>query len=197
MLVAIAGHWIGNMPVEVLNLGEKRCVELLFTNGKSHLLRNVIGKIIHHQSSSNDLEMLQSLLREWQNREGHALAVTSKWHELYVVNVIFWGYSVLIGHLSEIWRREVFCMKLDDDGSIIYQIWSLANYSIWLHADQKISSTSNIWYRQSRITHWSCDETRWNWWAVPASQLSWWVVENHDNWRNSTVARIILQDFRL
>jgi len=117
MLVAIAGHWIGNMPVEVLNLGEKRCVELLFTNGKSHLLRNVIGKIIHHQSSSNDLEMLQSLLREWQNREGHALAVTSKWHELYVVNVIFWGYSVLIGHLN---------MK---EGGILYEArWWWFNY---------------------------------------------------------------------
>jgi len=35
-----------NMPVEVLNLGEKRYVESLFTNGKPHLLRNVIDKII-------------------------------------------------------------------------------------------------------------------------------------------------------
>ena len=37
---------MGNMPVEVLNLGEKRCVESLFTNGKTHLLRKVIDKII-------------------------------------------------------------------------------------------------------------------------------------------------------
>jgi len=37
---------IENMPVEVLDLGEKYYVELLFTNGKSHLLRNVIDKIV-------------------------------------------------------------------------------------------------------------------------------------------------------
>jgi len=36
-----------------VNLGEKRYVESLFTNGKSHLLRNVINKIIYHQSSRN------------------------------------------------------------------------------------------------------------------------------------------------
>jgi len=40
--VVIVGHEMGNMLVEILNLGEKRCVELLFTNGKSYLLRNVI-----------------------------------------------------------------------------------------------------------------------------------------------------------
>ena len=34
----------------------------LFMNGKSHLLRNVIDKIICHQGSSNDLERLQPLL---------------------------------------------------------------------------------------------------------------------------------------
>jgi len=37
---------MGNMPMEILDLGEKRCVELLFTNGKTHLFRNVIDKII-------------------------------------------------------------------------------------------------------------------------------------------------------
>ena len=46
MSVTIVGNQIGNMPVEVLNLGEKRYVGSLFTNGKSHLLRNVINKII-------------------------------------------------------------------------------------------------------------------------------------------------------
>ena len=37
---------MGNMPVEVPNLGKKRYVGSLFTNGKSHLLRNVVNKII-------------------------------------------------------------------------------------------------------------------------------------------------------
>jgi len=37
---------MGNMPVEVLDLGEKRYVQSLFTNGKTHLLRNVSDKII-------------------------------------------------------------------------------------------------------------------------------------------------------
>ena len=47
-----------NMPVEVLNLGEKSYVESLFTNGKSHLLRDMINKIIYHQRSNNGLKML-------------------------------------------------------------------------------------------------------------------------------------------
>ena len=46
MSVALVGHQMGNMPVEILNLGEKRYVESLFTNGKSHLVRNVVDKII-------------------------------------------------------------------------------------------------------------------------------------------------------
>ena len=45
-------------------------------NGKSDLLRNVIDKIIYHQSSSNDLKGLQLLHRERQNKEQHTLAVT-------------------------------------------------------------------------------------------------------------------------
>jgi len=36
---------MGNMLVEILNLGEKKYVESLVTNGKTHLLRNVIDKI--------------------------------------------------------------------------------------------------------------------------------------------------------
>jgi len=35
-----------NMPREVLNLGEKRYVESLFTNGKSHLRNDRIKKIL-------------------------------------------------------------------------------------------------------------------------------------------------------
>ena len=46
MSVAIAGHRMGNMPMEMLDLGEKKYVESLFTDGKSHLLTNVIDKII-------------------------------------------------------------------------------------------------------------------------------------------------------
>jgi len=42
MSVAMVGHQMGNMPVEVLNLGQKRYVGSLFANEKSHLLRNVI-----------------------------------------------------------------------------------------------------------------------------------------------------------
>ena len=63
MSVTMTSHIVGNMPMEVPNLGEKRYVESLFTNGKSHLLRNVIDKIICHQRSNNDLERLQLLLR--------------------------------------------------------------------------------------------------------------------------------------
>jgi len=37
---------MGNMPVEVLDLREKRYVESLFTNEKTHLLRNVSNNII-------------------------------------------------------------------------------------------------------------------------------------------------------
>jgi len=33
---------VENVPVKVLNLGEMRYLELLFMNGRSHLLRNVI-----------------------------------------------------------------------------------------------------------------------------------------------------------
>ena len=64
MSVAIVGHEMGNMHMEVLNLGEKRYVKSLFTNEKSHLLRNVINQIIHRQSSNNDLKILQQLFRE-------------------------------------------------------------------------------------------------------------------------------------
>jgi len=64
MSVAVVGHQIGNMPMQVLNLGEKRC-ELLFTNGKSYLVRNVIDQIIYHQCSNNDLKRrLQPMLQE-------------------------------------------------------------------------------------------------------------------------------------
>jgi len=49
------------MPVKVLNLGEKRHVESLFTNGKSsHLLRDVIDSIIYHQSTKNRLKGFSS-----------------------------------------------------------------------------------------------------------------------------------------
>ena len=57
------------MPREVLNLGEKRYVESLFTNGKSHL----------------------------RNDTDHPFS-------------------------NGICRREVLCMKLDDNGSIVYQL---------------------------------------------------------------------------
>ena len=63
MSVIVVGHKMGNMPVEVLNLGEKIYVASLLTNGKSYLLRNVIDQIISHQGSNNDLEMLQQLLQ--------------------------------------------------------------------------------------------------------------------------------------
>jgi len=43
MSVATVCHQAGNMRVEVLNLEKKRYVESLFTNGKTHLLRNVIN----------------------------------------------------------------------------------------------------------------------------------------------------------
>jgi len=35
MSVVVVGHKMGNMPVEVLNLGEKIYVASLLTNGKS------------------------------------------------------------------------------------------------------------------------------------------------------------------
>jgi len=62
--VAVFGHGMGNILVEILNLGEKRCVESLFTNGKSYLLRNVIDKIIYHQSNNNGLKRPQPMLEE-------------------------------------------------------------------------------------------------------------------------------------
>jgi len=37
---------MGNMPVEILDLRQKIYVESSFRNGKTHLLRNVIDKII-------------------------------------------------------------------------------------------------------------------------------------------------------
>ena len=46
MSVAIVGHWMGNMPVEVLNLKVKIYLQSFFTNGKIHLFRNVINNII-------------------------------------------------------------------------------------------------------------------------------------------------------
>ena len=46
MSVAKFGHQMGNIPVEVLNLGQKIYVESLFINGKTHLLRNMIDKIM-------------------------------------------------------------------------------------------------------------------------------------------------------
>ena len=44
--VAIVGYRMGNIPMQVLNLGEKRYEESLFISGKSDLLRNVIDKFI-------------------------------------------------------------------------------------------------------------------------------------------------------
>ena len=64
MSVVIIGHQMGNTPVEVLDLGEKRYVESSFTIAKTHLLRNVIDKIVYHQCSNNDLRRHQLLLRE-------------------------------------------------------------------------------------------------------------------------------------
>jgi len=58
MSVTMVGHEMGNMPVEVLNLGEKRYVESLSANGKTHLLRNVTDEIIYHQCGNNDLSRL-------------------------------------------------------------------------------------------------------------------------------------------
>jgi len=37
---------MGNMLVEILNLGEKKYVESFITNGKTHPSRNVMNKII-------------------------------------------------------------------------------------------------------------------------------------------------------
>jgi len=56
----------GNVPVEILNLGENKYVESSFINEKTHLLRNVIDKLIKHSSSSNDLRRLQLLLKKDQ-----------------------------------------------------------------------------------------------------------------------------------
>ena len=47
------------MPVKILNLGEKGCVELLFTHGKSHLLWNEIDNVIYHQRGNNGLKTRQ------------------------------------------------------------------------------------------------------------------------------------------
>ena len=44
--------------------GRQRICGIIVTNGKSHLLRNVINKVIHHQRSNNDLKRLQLFLRE-------------------------------------------------------------------------------------------------------------------------------------
>ena len=63
MSVTVVGHLTGIMPVEVLNLGDKIYVASLFTNGKSHLLRNAIYQIICHQGGNNDLGRLQPLLQ--------------------------------------------------------------------------------------------------------------------------------------
>jgi len=46
MRVTIVSHRMRNMPREVLNLGEKRYVESLFTNGKSHLRNDRIKKSV-------------------------------------------------------------------------------------------------------------------------------------------------------
>ena len=51
-------------------------MELLFKNEKSHLLRNVIDKIIYHQRGNNGLSRLQLLLHKQYNTEEHTLAVT-------------------------------------------------------------------------------------------------------------------------
>jgi len=64
MSVTVVGYRMGIMPVEVLNLGYNIYVASLFTNGKSHLLRNVIYQIICHQGSNNDSERLQPLFQE-------------------------------------------------------------------------------------------------------------------------------------
>jgi len=46
MSVAMVGHWMGNLPMEILELEERTYVETAIKNGKTHLLRNVIGQII-------------------------------------------------------------------------------------------------------------------------------------------------------
>ena len=51
-------------------------MEWLFTNGKSHLLRNVIHKIIYHQRCNNDLSRLQLSLWEEYNKEQHTFDIT-------------------------------------------------------------------------------------------------------------------------
>jgi len=56
MSVAIVGHQVGNMLVKVMNLEDKRYVESFLKNEKSYLLRNVIDKIICHQSNKNGLK---------------------------------------------------------------------------------------------------------------------------------------------
>jgi len=76
MSVIVVGHRTGIMPMEILNLGEKIYIVSLFTNEKSHLLRNVIYEIICHQGSNNDLERLQPLLQEQYNKERNTLSVT-------------------------------------------------------------------------------------------------------------------------
>ena len=48
--------------MKVLNLEEKRYRESSFTDGKSHLLRDVIDSIVYHQSTKNSLKGLSSCL---------------------------------------------------------------------------------------------------------------------------------------
>ena len=78
-------------------------------------------------------------------RNWYTLVVTSIFQDLQVNSVIFWCYSVLISHSNWICRREVFCTKLDENSSIIYQLVSNKD-SVRLCTDQQIWWRSNAWH---------------------------------------------------
>jgi len=162
--VTIVRHWIGNIPVEVLNLGQKRYVESLFTNGKTHLLRNVIDKIIYHKRSNNDLKKLQLLLWEQWNREQHTLAETYIWYVPQVINVILWCCPVLISHFSGICRREVFVYRTRSKwfdyistGVIRQTFYSVVHRpKIWsrscdIHSPVSRISTLELWWNLTSV----------------------------------------------
>ena len=54
--------------MKILDLGEKGYVESLFTNGKSHLLRNETDNIIHHQRSNNSLKGFSDWIENSRSR---------------------------------------------------------------------------------------------------------------------------------
>ena len=126
---------------------------------------------------------------EQHNKEQHTLCVIFTWQPHQVINIIFWCESILISHSSGICRREVSCMKLDGHGSTIYQLVSLDKYSIRTKISHQ-RQTSDI---VSPVSWINTLELGWNLILVE-TQLSRWMIKKYDNWKNSALAHIILQD---